>query len=265
MTLFCIILALSVLQAQPQLEHSYSISTSICSLEEAGDKYFSMDVNGKKCDIYNLDHTLFRSVSLTVPPDHYLYNIQFVSQHLFNQDDLIEFVYIYSKYNPTEYSYYYTYETVVINENGTEILKIPGAGHSELVETEEGKRKFLVYVYDFFQVPATTTTQVYSLPDAIQDPLKSGGVRNRFRLGNPWPNPSGGTINIPVKLPPDVDKGELILYNIQGQEVLRKAVEGQDELLILPGNVLIPGVYQYGLKHKNGQSEGKRFVISGGE
>ena len=248
--------------AQPSLEHTYPISASICKLEKLGEKYFSMDVTGKQCRIYNLDHTLYRQVSLTVPADYYMYNIQYVSQHLFNQDDLIEFVYTYSKYNLTETSYYYSYETVVINENGTVVMgPLTGAGYTEVLETENNGRKFLVYVYDFYQIPATTMTMVYSLPDEPSEPLKSDRVRNSYQLGNPWPNPSGGMFNIPVKLPPDVDAGELILYNIHGQEVMRHPVEGHEEVLKLQNGTLLPGTYIYNVKAGKALLQGKKVTV----
>jgi hypothetical protein len=244
--------------AQPSLEYTYPVSTSICHLEQSGDKYFTMDVTNMQCRIYNMDHSLYRTINLSVPADYYLYNIQHVSEHMFNQDDLIEFVYIYSKYNPTETSYYYSYETRVINENGLEVLKIPGAGYTEILETQDGSRKFLVYVYDFYQVPATTQTMVYSLAD---EPMKSGPIQQQHRLGNPWPNPSRGAINIPVNLPPDAGPGTLILYNMQGQEVLRQAVDGDQEFIILPDGVLIPGTYVLKLKSGKRETQGKKITI----
>ncbi|MFC2116701.1 T9SS type A sorting domain-containing protein, partial [Bacteroidota bacterium] len=231
-------------------------------LEKSGDKYFSMDVINMKCQIYNLDHSIYKTINLTVPPDYYLYNILHVSEHTFNQDDLVEIVYIYSKYNLTETSYYYSYETKVINENGLDILPaIHGAGHTEILETVEEGRKFLVYVYDFFQIPATTQTLVYSLPKPVVEPLKSGPIRQQNRLGNPWPNPTGGMINIPIKLPPDAEPGELILYNIHGQEVMRHPVNGDEELIVMPGGTLIPGTYVYKLKSGNAKSQGKKITI----
>ena len=244
--------------AQPALEHTYPISATICNLEGSGDKYFAMDVASRYCRIYNMDHSPYRSISLTVPEDYYLYDIQHVSEHIFNQDDLIEFVYIYSKYNPTETSYYYSYETRVINENGEELLKVPGAGYSEILETEDGSRKFLVYVYDFYQIPATTQTMVYSLPD---EPMKSGSIQQQHRLGNPWPNPSHGTLNVPVKIPPGEGPGELILYNIHGQEVFRQPVGEEQEFIILPGGLLIPGTYVVKLKSEQGEGAGKKITI----
>ncbi len=242
-------------------EHTYPVSASICRLEKDGDKYFAMDVAANQCTIYNMDHSVYRTIGLVVPADYYMYDIQYVSQHTFNQDDLIEFVYIYSKYNPTETSYYYTYEARVINENGAELLKVPGAGYTEVLETEDQGRKFLVYVYDFYQVPATTQTQVYPLPEEPAAVLKSGPIQPRRRMGNPWPNPSSGAVNIPVKLPPGAEPGELVLYNIHGQEVLRQAVNGEEELIVLPGGRLIPGTYIYKVKSGNQESEGKKVTI----
>ncbi len=258
LTLLFFLVAGRILSAQPVLEHTYPISASICCLEKSGEKYFAMDVTNNQCKIYNLDHSLYRTINLVVPADHYMYDIQYVSDHTFNLDDLIEFVYIYSKYNPTETSYYYSYETRVINENGTELLKIPGAGHTEIVETADDGEKFLVYVYDFYQIPAVTQTRVYSLPE---DPLKSGPIQNRYGPGNPWPNPSNGILNIPVRIPPGEGPGELILYNIKGQEVMRQAVQGEDELIILPGGTLVPGTYIYKLKSGQAESGGNKITI----
>jgi len=253
-----LLMAGMMLNAQPLLENTYPVSASICCLEKSGDKYFTMDVQGKQCQIYNLDHSIYKTIGLEVPADYYLYDIQFLTEHTFNSDDLIEFAYIYSKYNPTETSYYYSYETRVINENGVEILKIPGAGHTDILETENTGRKFLVYVYDFFQIPAIVQTKIYSLPE---EPLKAGPIRNQHRLGNAYPNPSGGMINIPVKLPPDVQAGELILYNIHGQEVMRQEVDGDEELIILPGGTLIPGTYIYKVQTGKGESKGKKISV----
>ena len=244
--------------AQPEFEHQHTYSASICRLEKSGDKYFAMDNINNRCLLYNMDHTEFRTVSLTLPQDYYMYNIQHVSQHTFNQDDLIELAYTCSKYNLLESSYYYSYETRIISENGTEILKIPGAGHTEVFETENEGRKLLVYIYDFSVLPATTQTRVYSLPDG---PLKSGPVQSRRGLENPYPNPSGGIVNIPVKLPPGVEEGELVFYNLYGQEVYRQAVKQEEDLIIMPGGMLIPGIYVYKMQNGEQESQGKKLII----
>lgn len=247
------------LYAQPSLETVYSVSTNICTLEKAGDKYYAMDIANKQCRIYNLDHSLFRTIDLVVPEGYYLFDIQQVTQHIFNQDDLIEFAYIYSMFNQTETSWYYNYETRVINENGTEILKIPGAGHTQVSLTQDGSRKFLVYIYDFYIIPATTQTQVYSLPGT---PLKSGTVHgSAFRLRNPYPNPASGMINIPVKLPQGVNKGYLQIYNLSGQLIDLREIKRSDEYILIPGGALLPGSYVYNISGQGQKSESKKITI----
>ena len=126
--------------SQPVLDHQFTYSTTITQLEKSGDKFFAMDNINNRCLLYNLDYSTFKTISLVLPQDYYLYNILQVSEHTFNSDDLVEIAYIYSKYTQIESSYYYSYETRVINENGVEILKIPGAGHTEIIQTESQDR-----------------------------------------------------------------------------------------------------------------------------
>lgn len=246
--------------AQPVFENQYTASATICHLEVSGDKYFAMDNINNRCLIYNMDHTVYRTIDLVLPADYYMYNILHVSEKTFNSDELVEFAYIYSKYTGTDTSWYYSYETRVINEHGTEILKIPGAGHSEILQTESLGRKWLAYIYDFSVLPATTRTRVYSLPEAAtkSDALKSSDT---YILENPWPNPSRGLVNIPVHLPPGSPQGELILYNLQGQELYRRAVNPGEETIAFPGGSLIPGAYVYKIRHGDLEPEGKKIII----
>lgn len=247
------------LSAQLSLETVYPVSTNICTFEKAGDKYYAMDIENKQCRIYNLDHSLFRTIDLSVPEGYYLFDIQQISQHIFNQDDLIEFAYIYSRFNQTETSWYYDYETRVINENGQEILKVPGAGHTLFIPVQDGSRKFLVYIYDFYVIPATTQTQVYSLPTA---PLKSETIQgSAYRLRNPYPNPASGMINIPVSLPEGVNKGYLQIFNVSGQLIDLKEIKKSDKSILIPGGSLLPGSYVYNISGQGLKSESKKITV----
>jgi len=53
----------------------------------------------------------------------------------------------------------------------------------------------------------------------------------------------------------------LILYNIHGQEVMRQEVDGDEELIILPGGTLIPGTYIYKVQTGKGESKGKKISV----
>jgi len=68
-------------------------------------------------------------------------------------------------------------------------------------------------------------------------------------------------VHIPVKIPPNAGPGDLILYNLHGQEVMRQEVNEEDELLILQEGVLIPGTYVYKIASGKGESEGRKITI----
>ncbi len=132
-------------------------------LESLGEIYYSMDVINKQCLIYDLDHSLMKSIPLPTPEGYYLEDIQFLSEHLFNNDDLLELVYIYSKYVPTDLSYYFTFESKLINENGTTTSYLSGSRFYQCNRNPDQGKKFLVYQYDYSVIPYRTYTHVYAL------------------------------------------------------------------------------------------------------
>jgi len=218
-----------------------------------------MDIINKQCKIYNMDHTVYKTISLTVPENYWLYNIQFVSQHMFNQDDLVELVYTNSMYVPTETSYYYVYESRVINENGSELLKVQGAGYTDIIQTASSGRKFLVYTYDYSVFPATYQTRVYSLPDL---PVKSENIpAQTYSLGLPFPNPSAGKMSLPVSLPEGVASGTFRLYDSMGKLLQILPVDRLVQDLQLPQGSLVPGAYYYNIESGNFRSETRKIII----
>lgn len=245
--------------AQPVLETTYSSSTNICQLENTGEVYYLMDVLNKQCLIYKMDHSLYKTIALPTLEGYYLENVQYVSENLFNDDNLIELVYSYSKYVPTTESYYFTYETKLINENGNILLTVPGAGFTSVIETTTSGKKFLVYIYNFSVIPYITSTQVYSLPETA---LKSESMSlTSFELGDAYPNPAGRFVNIPVHLPPGVPSGSLELYDLNGNMVSSYPVTGSTHNLVLPTQNLVPGTYIYNVKSGDLCSSSKKIVV----
>ncbi len=254
-----ILLSGLVLFAQPVFEHSYSESVNTVSLEGLGEVYYSMDVINKLCLIYSLDHTLIKSIPLPVPEAYYLEDIQFLSEHLFNDDDLIELVYIYSKYVATESSYYFTFESKLITENGVTLLTFPGAGLTKVIETAEHGKKFLVYQYDYSVIPYRTYTHVYGLPEETEP---SGSYTpTSFNTGNAFPNPASTLVNIPVHLPEGVESGSLEISDMNGRKVLSYPVTESTGNVPIPASQLSPGTYLYNIKTGSGQSEARKIVI----
>ena len=87
----------SGINAQIALEHTYSFSGTLTEIADSEYKYFVQDVPLNQCRIYNEDHTLFKTVNLSIPGGYYLNDTKFVTKHLFNADDYVEVLYLYYK------------------------------------------------------------------------------------------------------------------------------------------------------------------------
>lgn len=105
------------LHAQVTFNKKYDFSTSVVKLETLGYKYYLMDVPNEQCKIYNLNHSLFKTINCSVPNGFYLTDVKFVSENLFDNDSEIEILCTYYKYISTATSYYYEYDSKIINEN----------------------------------------------------------------------------------------------------------------------------------------------------
>jgi hypothetical protein len=245
--------------AQPVLEKIYTESANICQLESIGEVYYSMDVINKQCHIYKMDHSLYKSIPIPTLEGYYLSDVQFVSEKLFNSDNLIELVYSYTKYVPTETSYYYTYETKLINENGTILLTVPGAGHTNVIEVPGHGKKFLVYEYNFSVIPYRTYTHVFSLPESTTKSAEY--MISTVNLGDAFPNPANEQVNIPVQLPEGIQSGMLELIDLRGQSILSHPVTETTDNLILPTGCFIPGTYLYYVQSGEWRSAAKQIVI----
>lgn len=186
---------MSTLRAQITLENNYPGSATSVELSLSGYRYYLMDTYSNSCKIYHTDHSLWKSIPLSIPSGMYLYDIQLVSETLFNSDSKTELAYIYYSYDTT--FYYYTYYMKVVNEEGTELLSVPGCGYVNLKSTGGSGSKMMCYVYNYSIYPSTVNTLVYSLPGQI--PTGNAGPASAATQERAYPNPSSHMVYIPVK------------------------------------------------------------------
>lgn len=253
------LLAGAGLFAQPVFEHKYDESATIGYLESVGQVYYSMDVINKQCHLYRMDHSLYKSIPIPTPEGYYLSDVQYVTEKLFNDDALVELVYSYTKYVPTTTSYYYTYETRLVNENGEVLNQWPGAGYTEVIETPAHGKKFLVYEYNYSVIPYRTYTHVYSLPgsgvSAAMMPAKP------VPLGPPYPNPADRLVHIPVALPPSALSGTLKVCNLNGSPLMSLPVTADESHVVLSTLQLVPGTYLYYVETEQSRSGAGKLVV----
>ncbi|MDZ7742958.1 MAG: T9SS type A sorting domain-containing protein [Bacteroidota bacterium] len=241
--------------AQISLEHTYTGSVYIADLKENGYKYYDMDVVLNQCRLYNLDHSLWKSIQLDVPQDHYLYDVRYVSLDLFNMDELVELAYTYYEYNDVDS--FYTYTTNIINEEGTLLLEVPGAYYSEVVSNGNDAYKFLAYVWDFSVYPSTLETSVYALPG------QAGNVHEQSPepiLGEIFPNPGNDQIMLPV-LPGQKIK-QLQLLNVQGKLIREFQPAPRNSTLKMDVGELEKGTYFIRVLNMKNQVQIKKLIIS---
>ena len=189
---FLVVLAF-VLNAQVSLEHTYIYSAAPVEFETLGYKYYLMDIPNAQCRIYNMDHSLFKTINCTVPSGCYLFDIKFLSENLFDTDSGIELLYSWYKYYSS--SDYYDYDSKIINEDGSEIVFIDGALYNYVNKTGEDSYKLFSYCYNFSSYPEVVWTNIYSLPGI---PVLSAVTyeNDSEMLLDAFPNPASNTVKV---------------------------------------------------------------------
>jgi hypothetical protein len=198
---------------QITFEDNYIYSGTYTHLKYSGDKFFLMDVTSNQCKIYNVNHSLWKTINLPVPANHTLYDIEYVSENLFTNDNSLSLAYVYYHYDAT--NYYYTYYTKIIKENGTELLYIPGCMYLSTHLINQSDTKLLAYVYDFSVSPYTIQTRVYDLPGQLTSFIEEPEGSEWF-TATAVPNPSNGLVSISYSFPDEEEKGEIIIMDLRG-------------------------------------------------
>ena len=249
-----------VLNAQITLDKRHEFSASIVQLETLGYKYYIMDVPNEQCKIYNLDHSLYKTINCNIPDNFYLADIKFVSENLFNNDAGIEILCTYYKYVPTQTSYYYEYDSKIINEDGTTILTIDGSRYNYINKTEENTFKLFSYCFDYSVFPEIVWTNIYNLPGT---PVVSAYLKNDEPgvLLNAFPNPATQTVKVAYSLPENVNSGKLYIFDNNGKQVKRFTIDSHSDHLALNVESLNTGVYHYFIEYGNTKTISKKLVV----
>ena len=238
------VLYMSTASAQIRLEYSYDYSGTYTSLKYSGDKLFIMDVPASQCRIYNMDHSLWKTIHLPVPANNYLYDIKYVSEGLFTNDEHLALAYVYYSYNAS--TQVYSYNAKIISESGQELLSIPGCLYLDVHDMKQQGFKLLAYSYNFNVWPETVKTLVYSLPGQLATKANSPEII-RAMASPAFPNPASSFLILPYKLPDGNSEGLLTLSDMQGHAVRTFRVDSHFEHLRIDVRSLPAGTYVHSL------------------
>ena len=263
------------LKAQITLEHTYDTASLLdgglggglnqlymVTLEVEGMKYIKINYSGYKIEMYNLDHSIFKIMDLSpfIAPYNIDINLLFVSEHLFNTDDQIEYMICYEDSVGN-----FTWHTKIINESGNiifsedhqapvDVIDIPQK-QFPIYNTPNGTKMILTsdssYKAFVYSLPGTLTTSIQPINNTLGNQM----------LENIYPNPSNGNTTIEFNLPQGVTTGELLIYSMQGVELKRYRVDNTFHTLLLNNSEFHAGTYFYQLITSTGASGAKKMVV----
>lgn len=257
-------------EAQITLEQSYADSQglSIIKLENSGHKYLQYDLTNQIVKLYNLDHSIFKTISLpTLQPSTNKLSISYISENLFNSDNLIEIVCSKKSWSPTIPTT--DGEMKVINENGSVIF----SGDSMVVVEQRGTTyygyndkspfiynttngtKMILYSYK----PSDKGFKVYSLPGTLVASINQINDLNLQQL--PFPNPTNNNITIAYRLPLN-RQGKLVINDMSGKIILEYSIDTTFDKVIVETNSLVSGNYYYSIYSDNQKLSTGKFVVT---
>lgn len=251
-----ILLSYNLTFGQITLDNNYNFSGTYTKLAVSGYKFYLMDVGLAQCRIYNTNHTLWKTINLSIPASNYLYDIKLLSEGLLTSDNSLSLAYIYYFYDET--TGIFTYNARVIKENGTELLSVPDCQYMEVKDLEGEGIKLLAYCYNYSVSPYTVETRIYNLPGSIT------GVPDNFSetSGNlPYPNPASDVITIGYLLPETAGSSEIILYTASGTEKIRYNLNPHTGSISIPVHNLEPGLYGYTIVSSGNKTTTGKFIV----
>lgn len=244
--------------AQVSLEHTYNYSATVVNFETLGYRYYLMDVPRAECRIYNMDHSLYKTISCQVPSGCYLLDVKFLSETLFDSDTGIELLYSYYKYNSG--GDYYDYDSRIINEDGSLIVFIEGALYNYVNKTGDDTYKLFSYCYNFSSFPEVIWTNIYSLPGTpVLSALLFNSDTNWSLSG--FPNPANETLKVAYSLPGNVFSATLHLIDQAGHPIEEFIVDSYSDHLDLNVSNLSSGVYFYFIESDGKRSETQKLIV----
>ncbi|MBC8320475.1 MAG: T9SS type A sorting domain-containing protein [Bacteroidetes bacterium] len=259
LTIIAFLLIQTQVICQISLINTYNEAVYVTNIEDVGYKYFGVDFEASQCLIYNLDHSLWKSINIDVAANNYIDDVAYVSSKLFNNDNNIELLVVFYEYIITsDTSGYYYYTTKVINENGVTFLDVPGGGYSSIYKVDDAEANLLVYVYDFSIVPFTSATNVYSIPGV---PYSVNEIEGGIKLKNAFPNPAVSFITIPYEVNQSSGDASILIYNELGVEVYRKKINPDANNYRLNTMLFSKGVYFYNIKTAGYKSPSRKIII----
>ena len=224
-------------------------------LTDLGDslvKYYLIDYYNSSFTLYNLDHSIYKHISI---PDNYAngkYRVQYITSSLFDCDST-NVEYMVSFGHPiNRLKIYRENNSLIFLRDSTS--SVESINKRTIRNTPDGAKMIL----DFLD----GKVEVYDLCGNVMVSIKSIEAQNHEgNLSNPYPNPAIKHVKVEYKLPRNQNQGQIILYSQNGVELQRYNVDNTFNHLIISVNDLPQGAYYYSLVTNNGSIGTKKIIV----
>lgn len=276
-------------KCQIVLEQEYDSSAQqlqYVNFQINGEKYFRLIypeflsstttyTNPRKIDIYNLNHSLWKTIPLNFgfyPNTEWCYyEIVYLSDSLFATDNLIEFAFNMQHTKIVNGNPYAVFETYIYNENGSLLFSDTTADffnyslvvrprfYNPIFNTSTGT-KMVLNARD-----STAKSRVYSLPgqlnrNAYGIPTDVESIERTSMKMNLYPNPSSGNVNVEYDLPSDVPQADLVFYDMNGKKIKSFKIDHSFHNLYLSNIDLASGTYYCQIETAKGALGLKKMI-----
>ncbi|MEZ5195642.1 MAG: T9SS type A sorting domain-containing protein [Bacteroidales bacterium] len=236
----CIFVSLFMLlitqsHAQINLEQSYPATARIINLTNSGCKYCVQLNETGQVKLYNMDHSLWKTINLDIPSGFNLQYVYHVAELLYSLDGSIACLYTYYQSTPS-----IQYGSRIINEFGNVLLTIPNAVSVYPYDACDEGVKLIAQITDYSS--GTSSSNVYDLPGELLSDVDPQQLADNY---TPFPNPTRDRVTIPYSLPSTSSQGELVLWNSDGKEIRRYSIDNTFSTLIINTAELPNGIYFY--------------------
>jgi len=159
--------------AQITFEHRYESGVPVrVKLGFSGEKYYVHNLENNRLDLFNADHTLWKSINTPIPAAGYFAGISHVSDNIINNDENVEVAYSFFQNGDVGG----TYNSHVISEDGTVLLVVPNCNYLLVDQTPGLAPKMISYGHQ---------KNVYALPGlALEQSFTIINILTRIVLEN---------------------------------------------------------------------------------
>lgn len=238
------VLMTSLAFGQITLEHTFPVNERVFAFAKGTEMMYVSQV-GNQLKIYNSVFALTNTVSVAVPPNYQLsfwYDSEeesySISKHIFNTDDLFEFVVTASNNSgPTSQR-----KLMVVNENGVIVKDFhPTSNYGEEWEVfhdaTTNTNKILIETWSGGN-SQTPFNEVYGLPTSALTLKEIKGNKNL----SAFPIPTNKILNV---INPQNGANKIQIFDTSGKMVINKSFGNSDNKIEIDVENLSKGVYIY--------------------